>query len=176
MKTIKRICLLLVALATVLSCSTARQAAADKDTFQWRYEIEPVAGQARQGYILVKVWTYSKDKNIAVSQAGKNAVHGVLFKGVAALTDAGSRIPSQKPIITDSGAEERYSDFFKTFFAEGGKYQRYLQFVNNGIPGAGDILKVGKEYKIGVKVSVAKDALRKEMEADGIIGKLGSGF
>ena len=176
MKTIKRICFLLVAFMAVVSCSTARQVAADKDTLQWRYEVEPVAGQARQGHILVKVWSYSKDKNIAITQAGKNAVHGVLFKGVAALMDATNRLPAQKPIITEVGVEERNQDFFKTFFAEGGKYQKFIQFVNNGIPASGDILNVGKEYKIGVRVSVAKDALRKEMEADGIIGKLGSGF
>lgn len=167
--------LLSVLLGTV-SCSTARKATADKDTLQWRYEVEAVAGQARQGYILVKVWTYSKDKNVAVGQAGKNAVHGVLFKGVPPLTDGGNRIPAQKPLITEAGVEERNQDFFKVFFADGGKYQKYVQFINNGIPATGDILKVGKEYKIAVKVSVAKDALRREMEADGIIAKLGTGF
>ena len=53
---------------------------------------------------------------------------------------------------------------------------KYVNFVNNGIPAAGDIIKIRNEYKIGIKVSVSKDALRKEMEADGIIQSLSSGF
>ncbi len=175
MKTIKILGLILAAL-TLASCSTMRQISADKQTLAWRYEIEPTSGQATQGSILVKVWSYSKDKNIAQSQAGKNAVHGVLFKGVAALNDGASRVPAQKPIVTDPNAEETYADFFKTFFANGGKYMKYVNFVNNGIPSAGNIIKIKNEYKIGVTVSVAKDALRKEMEAEGIIKSLSSGF
>jgi len=37
-------------------------------------------------------------------------------------------------------------------------------------------VKVGKEYKIGVVVSVSKDQLRKDLEAAGIIKGLSSGF
>jgi GTP-sensing pleiotropic transcriptional regulator CodY len=35
---------------------------------------------------------------------------------------------------------------------------------------------VGKEYKVGVTVSVSKDQLRKDLEAAGVIKSLGSGF
>lgn len=171
-----KILLLGMVMALLASCSVARQAAADKDTMTWRYEIEPTSGQATQGSILVKVWSYSKDKYIPQTQAAKNAVHGVLFKGVAALNDGNTRVPAQRPIVTDINAETEHADFFKTFFQDGGKYMKFVNFVNNGIPGPGDIVKINKEYKIGVKVSVSKDALRKEMEADGIIKSLGSGF
>lgn len=176
MRKIFRCFLFLASIIVLASCSATRQATADKQTLTWRYEIEPTSGQATQGSILVKVWSYSKDKNIAQSQAGKNAVHGVLFKGVAALNDGASRIPAQRPIVTDPNAENTHADFFKTFFADGGKYMKYVNFVNNGIPAAGDIIKIRNEYKIGIKVSVSKDALRKEMEADGIIQSLSSGF
>ena len=53
---------------------------------------------------------------------------------------------------------------------------KYVTFVNNGVPGPGDILKIGKQYKVGIRVSVSKDALRKEMEAAGIVKSLGAGF
>jgi hypothetical protein len=53
---------------------------------------------------------------------------------------------------------------------------KYVNFVNNGIPAPGDIIQVGKQYKVGVRVSVSKDALRKEMEAAGIVKALGAGF
>lgn len=175
MKAIKYL-LIALSITILASCSTVRQVKADKDTLVWRYEIEPTSGQATQGSILVKVWSYSKDKTVAQTQAGKNAVHGVLFKGVSALNDGNSRVPAQRPIITDPNIESKYADFFKDFFSDRGKYMKYVNFVNNGVPAAGDIIKIKNEYKIGVKVSISKDALRKEMEAEGIIKSLGSGF
>ena len=42
--------------------------------------------------------------------------------------------------------------------------------------GTTEIVKVGKEYKVGVVVSVRKDDLRKALEAAGIIRGLNSGF
>ena len=175
MKTLFKIALIALAVFTLASCSTAKKVA-DKQTLTWQYEIEPTTGQAVQGSILVKVWSYSKDKNVATTQAGKNAVHGVLFKGVAALNNEYARVPAQKAIVTDVNAESTYKKYFTDFFKDGGKYNKYVNFVNNGIPAPGDIIKVGKQYKIGVRVSVAKDALRKEMEAAGVVKALGAGF
>lgn len=175
----KKLFKLIAIFATVISlasCSAVRKATADKDTLRWSYEIEPTTGQATQGSVLVKVWSYSADKNVAITQAGKNAVHGVLFKGVAALNNEYARVPAQRPIVTDLNAENTYNSYFKDFFKDGGKYMKYVNFVNNGIPAPGDIIKVDKQYKIGVRVSVSKDALRKEMEEAGIIKALGAGF
>ena len=177
MKRLFNLAILLIAAAALsTSCTAVRKVAADQDTLTWQYDMEPTTGQAVQGAILVKVWSYSKSKDVALGQAGKNAVHGVLFKGVAALTTPSARVPAQRAIVTDVNAEENYKTYFKSFFSDGGKYMKYVNFVNNGIPAPGDIIKVGKEYKIGVRVSVAKDALRKEMEAAGIVKALGAGF
>lgn len=170
---VKLIVVFLSVITLATSCSSVRKVVADQDTLTWQYEIEPAIGQASQGSILVKVWSYSKSQNVALEQAGKNAVHGVLFKGIAALS---SRYQSQRAIVTDLNAEQTHSAYFKSFFADRGKYMKYVNFVNNGIPAPGDIIKVGKEYKVGVRVSVAKDALRKEMEAAGIVKALGAGF
>ena len=175
MKSLFKIALIALAVLALASCSTAKKVA-DKQTLTWQYEIEPTTGQAVQGSILVKVWSYSKDKNVAIGQAGKNAVHGVLFKGVSALNNEYARVPAQKAIVTDVNAESTFQNYFNDFFKDGGKYMKYVNFVNNGIPAPGDIIKVGKEYKIGVRVSVAKDALRKEMEAAGVVKALGAGF
>ena len=173
MKRFIKLALVLVSIVAVAtSCSTARKAA-DRDTLTWQYEIEPTIGSAVQGAVLVKVWSYSKDKNVALEQAGKNAVHGILFKGIPALS---IRHVAHKPIVTDFNAEQTHSSYFKSFFADRGKYMKFVNYINNGIPAPGDIIKVGKEYKIGVRVSVAKDALRKEMEAAGIAKSLTAGF
>ncbi len=145
--------------------AVAQKKKADKDTQQWRYELES-AGIGQQNTILVKVWSYSKKAEVALEQAKKNAVHGVIFRGFG----------SNKPLATNPNAEHEHADFFKAFFANGGKYLKYVQFVNNGAVAAGDRIKIGKEYKIGVVVTVDKNALRKDLEEAGIIRALGTGF
>lgn len=172
----KLLTVLLCLLTACLSFDASAKKKIDKETMQWRYEIEAVDGQASQGNILVKVYTYAKKKEDAILQAGKNAVHGILFKGVAAKNNSTVRIPGQKPIISDSGAQKEHQKYFSSFFKDDGKYQLFVQLVNNGVPDIGDVIKIGKEYKVGVKVLVAKDALRKEMENAGIIRSLDAGF
>lgn len=151
---------------------------ADDATLEFRYEAEAAVGQATQGYTLVKVFSYAKDKNIAMSQAGKNAVHAILFRGTADYNsvDGKIRIKGQKPIIPDVLVYDENIEYFKEFFKDGGQFQRYVQLVNNGIPDPGDIIKIGKEYKVGVKVLVNTSALRKTMEKAGMIKALGGVF
>ena len=72
--------------------------------------------------------------------------------------------------------ENEKVDFFKDFFATGGKYLKFVSLANQGAIGAGDAIKVGKEYKVGVVISVNTSELRKDLENAGIIRSLGSGF
>ncbi|MBQ4393726.1 MAG: hypothetical protein II825_00305 [Paludibacteraceae bacterium] len=158
--------LLVVALALPVSAGI-RQKKANKDTNQFRYEIE-CAGNAIQGTYLVKVWSYSKKASVAENQCRKNAVHGVIFKGYG----GGQGCVSQRPMANQPGIENQYKDYFNSFFAEGGEFQKYASIME----GTTEIVKVGKEYKVGVVVSVRKDDLRKALEAAGIIRGLNSGF
>lgn len=159
-----------------VSNTFAQKKKANEETLEFRYEAEATVGQAAQGFSLIKVYSYSKDQNTATKQAGKNAVHAILFKGYADYNNGTTRIKGQKPIISDVNAYEANESFFKEFFKDGGKYQQFVQYVNNGIPETGDAYKVGKEYKVGLKVLVNKAALRKYMEEAGIIKSLGGGF
>jgi len=58
------------------------QSKANKDTRNFRYEIE-AQGEGVEGTYLVKVWTYSRSPKVSITQAKKNAVHGVIFQGFA---------------------------------------------------------------------------------------------
>lgn len=148
------------------------QKKANKATETFRYEIE-CAGIGSDGTYLIKVWSYSKNGNVAINQAKKNAVHGVIFKGFS----GGARgCNSQKPLASNPNLEQEKVDFFEPFFQEGGKYMKFVSVTSDGNVDASDRMKVGKEYKIGVVVSVMKDALRKDLEAAGIINGLTSGF
>ena len=150
----------------------AQQKKADKATAAWRYEIE-CAGIGNDGTYLIKVWSYSKNAKFAVSQAKKNAVHGVIFKG---FSGGAPGCVSQKALASDPNVEEEKNAYFESFFEDGGKYIKFVSESADGSIGADDRLKVGKEYKIGVLVSVSKDALKQELEAAGVIRGLSSGF
>ena len=166
--------LLLVFMAgfSTLANGQARKKA-DKATAKWEYEIECM-GTGTQGSYLIKVWSFSKKPHVALEQAKKNAVHGVLFKG---FTGGGNGCRSQKPLSSNPNLDQEKSGWFKDFFADGGKYMKFVALTNNGAVGPGDRIKIKKVgYKVGVIVSVRKDELRKDLENSGILKGLSSGF
>ncbi len=143
------------------------KAKANKDTDNFRYELE-CAGNAVQGNYLVKVWSYSRKPAVAMEQCKKNAVHGVIFKG---FTGANGCV-SQRALASNPGVETEFADFFKGFFAEDGEYLKYVQLTG----GSKEVVKLKREYKVGVTVTVQKDQLRKALEQAGVIKSLSSGF
>lgn len=170
MKNLKyNITLLLLLLISTLGI--AQQRKANKDTEAWRYEIEGVQ-TGTQGSYLIKVWSYSKKPEVATEQAKKNAVHGIIFKGFSGRAG----VPGQSPLTNNSNLEEEKADFFKSFFSDGGKYMKFVSLSNDGAVAAEDRMKIGKEYKIGVIVSVNVADLRKDLENSEIIKSLSSGF
>ena len=167
----KVIITLLTIVAIAFSGNAQAKKKANKDTKAWRYEIEAMPTGV-QGTYLIKVWSYSKKRDIAIEQARKNAVHGIIFRGFAGTTG----VPRQEPLTNNPNLEEEQAAFFEDFFSDGGKYGKFAGFVNDGAVAAEDIMKVGKEYKIGVLVSVQKTALLKDLETTGIVKSLGAGF
>lgn len=144
----------------------------EQDTEAWRYEIE-AENVGLQGTCVVKVWTYSPNPSLAADQSKKNAIHGVIFKGVPAK----DRIPGKKPLFEDSARETEFAVFFKDFFRYGGDYERFVTLTTNGAIDAEDIMKVDKKtYKVGVVVTVNYNELRSHLEGKGVIKKLNSGF
>ena len=144
---------------------------ADADTKKWRYEVA-ATGEGSEGTYLVKVWTYSKKANIAIEQAKKNAIHGIIFQGLIGF----GRVSNQPPLSPDPGLEVAKADFFKDFFKDNGPYMKYVSVSGDGSVAAGDVMKVGKEYKVGVVVSIRKDLLKSDLIKAGIIRSLDSGF
>lgn len=146
---------------------------ANAETAAWRYEIQNEAVGA-DNTVLVRVWSYSKSVDVARKQALKNAVHGLIFKGAAANNDRSKRARALKPLVSDPNAEQTYAAFFDSFFADGGDYARYVSVANSS--GAGNVVKMGKEYKVAVYVTVQYTELRNRLESEGIIKSLDSIF
>lgn len=159
------ICIVLLS----VSCATSKKVTDDTKSFRYELEAMPTGVQ---GTYLIKVWSYSKDPKLPMDKAKKNAIHGVIFKGFPGK----SGIPGQVALVSNANVETEKADFFDKFFATGGEFLKYANIASNGAIAAQDIMKVGKEYKIGVVVSVNTAELRKALETAGVIKSLDSGF
>lgn len=143
--------------------------AGKKQKKEYKYEIVPM-GVGSQGSALIKVYSYAKNQKQAIELAKENAVHGILFKGVA-----GSSGTAAQPALVKPQDHEAHLDFFERFFEEG-TYLRYVSLSSDGTVSSDDRLKVGNQYKIGIVVSVNKADLRKYLEEEGVIRKFGGGI
>ncbi len=155
------------------SCSSTSKTTkkADEDTKAFRYELE-VVQTGTQGTYLVKVWSYSKEPTIAIEQAKKNAIHGIILKGFPGKQG----IPGQVALARDPNVETEKAAFFNDFFKTNGDYLKFINVAGDGSIAPGDIMRIGKEYKIGVVVSVNVAELRKALETAGVIRSLDHGF
>jgi hypothetical protein len=159
--------LIIICVLSIVFPTSAQKRETTKNVNNFRYELE-CAGNASQGNYLVKVWSYSKKASVAAEQCKRNAVHGVIFKGFS----GNQGCVSQRPMAGDPGVEFEFEEYFQEFFKEGGEYLKYVVLT----AGTQEIVKIGKEYKVGVVVTVHKDALRKTLEKAGVIKGLSSGF
>ena len=137
----------------------------------YNYEVQCM-GTGMDGTQLIKVWGYGEKPNDAIEQAKKNAVHAVIFKGIT----AGAGGCMVRPLVTAPGAEQQFEDYFNAFFSERGNYLNFVNLSSDGSIDPRDRLKVGKQFKVGVIVSVSHAQLRKELEAAGVLKKLDAGF
>ncbi|WP_418983636.1 hypothetical protein [Alistipes sp.] len=165
----KKFLLLVLALGVTQLGSANKQKKADAETDKFRYDIE-YARPSGDGVCQVKVWSYSKKSRIAAEQCRKNAVHGIIFKSYS--TGDGTTA-SQRPLVKDPSVQRDKAEFFEDFFSDGGPYRQFVSAVTDG---SQEVVKVGKQYKVGVVVTVSKDQLRKYLESEGIIRSLASGF
>jgi hypothetical protein len=138
---------------------------------QYNYEIEAL-GVGQDGTKVFKIWGYGSTVGEAVLSAKANAVAACIFKG---LTGGAGAAPTP-PICTEANIEVTKSDYFEKFFELGGKYLQYVAVTNDGNPAGEDRLKIKKGYKVAIYVQVMYDALRRQLEADGIARRLDAGF
>lgn len=137
----------------------------------YNYEVTTI-GVGQDGTKALKVWGYGKNVDQAIVQAKKNAVAAAIFRGYP-----GSASANATPaLMKDPNAEENNLDYFEKFFETGGKYLRFVNLTTDGVPAGQDRLKVKGGYKVAIYVQVMYDNLRRQLEEDGIVKKLGSGF
>lgn len=95
----------------------------------------------------------------------RNAIHALLFKGIAA-SDVGTQ--GNFPAMCPEGYDA-HKEYFDGFF-DSGDYRQFIQLTSRGAQQAGDVVKTAnKEWKVGLLVQVNVNALRKRLEADHVI-------
>ena len=127
------------------------------------YEISG-AGSGTEGTCLVRVYVYGNASDASIKRA---AVHGVIFRGFS-----GTSSGAVQPAMASETLEETFHDFFKSFLDENGACQNYASIV----PASYERIKTQKGTKVGAVVQVMRAALRTELEKQGIIKSLSSGF
>ena len=133
------------------------------------YEVECL-GVGKNSTELFKIWGYGRNPDDAVIQAKRNAVHAIIFKGIA----TGVTGCSSVAIIQDSKTESQNAEFFNNFFDKDGEYLRYIEITGEG---AEDVIKVNSRmYKISLAVSVNRDRLNSYLVQNKIIKAFGSQF
>ena len=158
----KKIYLLLFALTMLCTSTMAKD---DDPGYDYELSLAKENVSATAGFKVFKVWSYAKKKESITNEIGmRNAIHGLLFKGLAA-ADSGTQ-GTVPPIVPDG--YESHKEYFDAFFASG-EYKQYIQLTSRGAQQAGDVVKLGnKRWMVGLLVQVNVNALRKRMEKDGI--------
>jgi len=124
-------------------------------------------GVGVNGVYLVKCFSYGSSFEKARKKVKKDAVHGVLFKGVSGNSQKGCR--EQAPICNISYEDQK--EWFDNFF-KNGDFEQYVTLSNNGNVSASDRIKIKNGYKVGFTVAVKSDRLRERMRKAGYAKKM----
>jgi hypothetical protein len=175
MKAIRLLSLLILAIM-VSSTINAQERYKKKErkahySSNYNYEVQ-IMGVGQDGTKVMKVWGYGKRVEDAIIEAKMNAVASAIFKGIP----GGHGAAATPAILTDPNASEKHADYFDNFFSPGGKYLQFISMTTDGMPSGQDRLKMKDGYKVAIYAQVMYDALRKQLEADGIARRLDAGF
>jgi hypothetical protein len=156
---------ILLFIAAALMIGGTAMAKDDVPDYDYELSLAKENVAATSGFKVFKVWSFGKKKETLTQEIGmRNAIHGLLFKGLAA-ADVGSQ--GNVPALVPDGYDS-HKEYFDVFFANG-EFKQFIQLTSRGAQQAGDVVKVGKKYKVGLLVQVNLSALRKRLEKDGII-------
>lgn len=146
-------------LFALTSCNTT------KSTAYMTYETHCL-GMEHDGSQTLLAWGEGKNKSDAEEQAKKNAVRDVIFKGIS----AGKSDCTKPPLLNTPNAEQKYEEYFNTFFADGGEYRNYISMGDQKRK-SGDKEHYQYGEKRSVTVRVLRSELKKKLQNDGILPK-----
>lgn len=150
-----------VAMLLATTTATAKDKEPEPLTFNYELTREDCPVSRDHNYVIFKVYSYGKKALLTADACKRNAVHGILFKGLPATNQEG-RVPALMGTTSYDAQKEYFDKFFR-----GTDYMQFIQETNKGFH---EEVKISsKEYKVGITVKVNIDDLRKHLEADGVL-------
>lgn len=162
------VALLIIPINSLFSQTNSNRKVTEERTRNWQYEsICSESGGTGSSY-LIQVTSYVGDLRLALNQAKKNAIHAVLFKGVA-----GNNLgcTAKEPLIINGVYNDNF-EYFEDFFYNTRQYNQFAT-APSGTAESSEKLK-RKMNKVTFIISVNVDELRKKLEYDKIIEPMGA--
>ncbi|MBO4611703.1 MAG: hypothetical protein J5671_00865 [Bacteroidaceae bacterium] len=130
------------------------------------YNLPPVKylNTELDGSITVRSYGEGKRKADARTQARKNAVYVIMFKGIQA---NGQTI---RPLVTEANAYENHEAYFGEFFADKGLWKEFSSTKDEKLS-AKEKMHGSTQNAFGSVVRVLRLQLKARLIADGIIAK-----
>lgn len=151
-----------VALAALtFSCKTATTEVAPEYA-NYNFSVECI-GADPDGSQTLRAWGQGKGKAQAIEHAKKNALQEVLFNGI----NSGNGECSQRPILTEVNAQERYDYYFSAFFSDKGEYNNYVALDESRTSRIKSASSSSENW--GVVVTIDCRALRQRLIDDNIL-------
>lgn len=117
------------------------------------------------GTYAIEAWGRARNATMSYDVAKKQALQDIIFKGVQ---PASSNIQPLKPLVYDMNAREKYEDYWNAFFAEGGKWEQFCSMKDRRIM-TSRYSRTDAQVLARVTVLINRDAVKKQLQADGII-------
>ena len=132
------------------------------------YQTECVSLET-DGYYTIKIWDTKKGDSYRPEEARKDAIHAILFSGIAGANGCST----QQPMLNKIEDQDNFKTIEKEFFAKKGKWS---MFTRSATMATTMPISLGqKEWKV-YQVSISKNALRQYLEEMKIIKSLNNQF
>lgn len=156
--------------ATASAQSKVDQKLAKTDGMRWfsggSFEVSCDATGV-QGTQILSIATTARKVDEAIRESRRNGVRAILFRGVT--TNACKVDPLFRPADMTPAADT----YFDKFFAEGGQYLAYVEYVGDEIEARSS---VGKDVRIETTVVINVQRLRSDLEQAGLIKSMSDIF
>ena len=162
------VALFIVPVNSLFSQTNSNRKVTEDRTRNWQYEsICSESGGTGSSY-LIEVTSYVGDVRLALNQAKKNAIHAVLFKGVA-----GNNLgcTAKEPLIKNGVYNDNF-EYFEDFFYNTRQYNQYATSPSGSAESTEKLKR--KMNRVTFIISVNVDELRKKLEYDKIIEPMGA--
>lgn len=128
-----------------------------------------VMSATAEGTYIIRVQVRAKDAVVAFTEAQRKVVKEVIFDGVQA---ANSGMTDLKPLCFDKNAREKYEDYWNAFFSDEGPWKEFTSYKDRRATST----RYERDGRLMVEtgtVTIDRAALKKKLQADGIIPKEG---